>query len=41
MCELWGSEERSEWVTHKAVAGADVVFREEGCGAVFEEYLFV
>ena len=41
MCELWGCEERSKWVTHEAVAGADVGFREEGCGAVFEEYLFV
>jgi hypothetical protein len=41
MCELWGCEEWSKWVTHKAVAGADVVVREEGCRAVFEEDLFV
>ena len=39
--ELLGGEEGCEWMTHKAVAGADVVVREEGCRAVFEEDLFV
>jgi hypothetical protein len=40
-CELWGREEGCEWVTHKAVSGADVVAREEGCMAVLKEDLFV
>ena len=41
ICELLGREEWSKWVTHKAVTGADVVVREKGCRAVFEEDLFV
>ena len=39
--ELWGSEEGCKGVTHEAVAGSDVVVREEGCRAVLKEDMFV
>ena len=39
--ELWGSEEGCQGVTHEAVAGSDVVVREEGCRAVLKKDLLV
>jgi hypothetical protein len=38
---LGSREEGCKWVTHQAVSGTDVVVREEGCWAVFEEDLLV